>query len=120
MDQQDNSELNNTLRCAALIKLVESGIIQQEENGTVNTEDFEVFWSRFEKDINTAFANEIQSSRPSIKRFYDNMLDLYATKGDVDSTLNGSGISVGWQKAILAFLVFLAILRVVLAIFRFF
>ena len=47
-------KLCTTLKAAALIGLVENGVIQREENGDVDTENFERFWCYFERQMDTA------------------------------------------------------------------
>lgn len=48
-----DEKLCTTLKAAALIGLVENGIIQPEENGDIDTENFERFWSYFERQMDT-------------------------------------------------------------------
>lgn len=43
-----------TLKAAALIGLVENGIIRREENGDIDTGAFESFWQYFERQLDTA------------------------------------------------------------------
>lgn len=50
----DNRIISVTLKAAALVKLVDAGVIQREEDGSVNTEGFERFWSGFEQNLYTA------------------------------------------------------------------
>ena len=47
-------KLCTTLKAAALIGLVENGVIQREENGDIDTENFERFWCYFERQMDTA------------------------------------------------------------------
>ena len=48
-----DEKLCTTVKAAALIGLVENGIIQPEENGDIDTENFERFWSYFERQMDT-------------------------------------------------------------------
>lgn len=49
-----DEKLCTTLKAAALIGLVEHGIIRREDNGDVDTEQFERFWCYFERQLDTA------------------------------------------------------------------
>ena len=49
-----DEKLCTTLKAAALIGLVENGIIQPEGNGDIDTENFERFWCYFERQMDTA------------------------------------------------------------------
>lgn len=50
----ENKKIAATLKAAALIGLVENGIIPREENGDIDTEPFERFWCYFERQLDTA------------------------------------------------------------------
>lgn len=47
----DKNQMATTLKAVALIGLVENGIIQRDENGDINTDAFERFWARFERNV---------------------------------------------------------------------
>ena len=46
-----------TLKAAALIGLVEAGVIRREETGDVDTDGFERFWCKFERNLEIAMDN---------------------------------------------------------------
>ena len=52
-------QLIKTLKSAALIHLVESGVIRRNEDGELPTEAFENFWASFETTMMRAVANEV-------------------------------------------------------------
>ena len=49
-----------TMKGIALMKLVEAGVIQREEDGNVNTDGFETFWDGFERNLYTAMDNAME------------------------------------------------------------
>ena len=55
----EERKLTATLKGVALMCLVGSGVIQREEDGSVNTEAFERFWEKFERNLSTAITNEL-------------------------------------------------------------
>ena len=54
------NELCLTMKGIALMKLVEAGVIQREEDGNVNTDGFETFWDSFERNLYTAMDNAME------------------------------------------------------------
>ena len=67
MAEKERSPLQLSLKGAALIKMVEAGLIPQEEDGSVDTQQFEVFWRRFEPDIDTAFSHQAVTFRALVE-----------------------------------------------------
>lgn len=63
MESIKNSRLTLTLKGAALIALVEEGIIPRDENGGIDTAPFERFWSRFDRNLNAQITDELNEVR---------------------------------------------------------
>ena len=59
---------HNTLKCVALLKLVEAGVISEAEDGSVDTEGFERFWTKFERNLNTAITDEVNAAKCSLRQ----------------------------------------------------
>lgn len=66
-----------TLKAAALIGLVENGIIRREENGDIDTENFERFWCYFERQIDTVIYDRLSAERQKIRRENRGLLASY-------------------------------------------
>ena len=63
MERIKNSRLTITLKGAALIALVEEGIIPRDENGGIDAEPFERFWARFDRNLNAQITDELNEVR---------------------------------------------------------
>ncbi len=63
-----DEKLNTTLKAAALIGLVENGVIQREENGDIDTENFERFWCYFERQMDTVIYDRLSAERQKARR----------------------------------------------------
>lgn len=63
-----------TLKGSALLDLIDAGVIQPDENGDVDTDGFERFWSEFEKRINAEIS--VRTSRKICETFIDRHPDL--------------------------------------------
>ena len=63
-----DEKLCTTLKAAALIGLVENGIIQPEENGDIDTENFERFWCYFERQMDTVIYDRLSAERQKVRR----------------------------------------------------
>ena len=63
-----DEKLCTTLKAAALIGLVENGIIQPEENGDIDTENFERFWCYFERQMDTVIYDRMSAERQKVCR----------------------------------------------------
>ena len=63
-----DEKLCTTLKAAALIGLVENGIIQPEENGDIDTENFERFWCYFERQMDTVIYDRLSAERQKVCR----------------------------------------------------
>lgn len=63
-----DEKLYTTLKAAALIGLVENGIIQPEENGDIDTENFERFWCYFERQMDTVIYDRLSAERQKAHR----------------------------------------------------
>ena len=57
-----------TLKAAALIGLVENGIIRREENGDIDTGAFERFWQYFERQLDTAVTDLVSDLLKQLKK----------------------------------------------------
>lgn len=57
-----------TLKAAALIGLVENGIIRREENGDLDTAGFERFWQYFERQLDTAVTDLVSDLLKQLKK----------------------------------------------------
>lgn len=68
MKQMGGERLNITLKAAALIGLVENGVIQREENGDIDTENFERFWCYFERQMDTVICDRLSAERQKARR----------------------------------------------------
>lgn len=64
----ENESLHVALKSVALQKMVEAGIIPQAEGGSVDTADFERFWTKFAPNVETWAANEVLCRKE--KRYY--------------------------------------------------
>lgn len=64
----NDERLNITLKAAALIGLVENGVIQPEENGDIDTENFERFWCYFERQMDTVIYDRLSAERQKMHR----------------------------------------------------
>lgn len=49
----------SALKSIALAKLVEAGVIERKEDGSVDMDGFERFWVAFERNLMTALANQL-------------------------------------------------------------
>lgn len=57
-----------TLKAAALIGLVENGIIRRDENGDIDTGAFESFWQYFERQLDTAVTDLVSDLLKQLKK----------------------------------------------------
>lgn len=72
-----DEKLCTTLKAAALIGLVENGIIQPEENGDIDTENFERFWCYFERQMDTVIYDRLSAERQKMRRENRGLLASY-------------------------------------------
>ena len=59
------------LKSVALIDLVEAGVIQRDDDGGVDTERFELFWRRFQGNLNNAMDNAMAELSARYQDAYD-------------------------------------------------
>lgn len=59
MNEKAN-ELCLTMKGIALMKLVDAGVIRRGDDGSVDTDGFERFWSGFERNLYTAMDNAME------------------------------------------------------------
>ena len=57
-----------TLKAAALIGLVENGIIRREENGDIDTGAFENFWKTYELQLDVAAEDLVSDLLKQLKK----------------------------------------------------
>ena len=55
----EDQSFTATLKGVALFCLVETGVIKRNTDGSVETEAFERFWSKFERNVSIALGNEL-------------------------------------------------------------
>ena len=60
-----------TLKSVALIGLVEAGVIQKDDDGGVDTEQFERFWRRFQGNLDNAMDNAMAELSARYQAAYD-------------------------------------------------
>lgn len=101
-----------TMKGIALVKLVEAGVIQREEDGNVNTDGFETFWNGFERNLYTAMDNAMEE----LSRSYQGSektagkADQGADHGTGERKLHGKKLILPALALVLGF--FLALLLV--------
>lgn len=101
-----------TMKGIALMKLVEAGVIQREEDGNVNTDGFETFWDSFERNLYTAMDNAMEE----LSRSYQSSektagkADQGADHGTGERKLHGKKLILPELALVLGF--FLALLLV--------
>lgn len=111
MNDKEN-EFCLTMKGIALMKLVEAGVIQREEDGNVNTDGFETFWDSFERNLYTAMDNAMEE----LSRSYQSSektagkADQGADHGTGERKLHGKKLILPALALVLGF--FLALLLV--------
>lgn len=64
---KETTKMAATLKAAALIGLVENGIIQRDENGDIATEAFENFWKTYELQLDAAVEDLVSDLLKQLK-----------------------------------------------------
>ena len=105
-------ELCLTMKGIALLELVDAGVIRREEDGSVDTDGFEVFWSGFERNLYIAMDNAMDA----LSRSYQSSektagkADQGADHGAGERKLHGKELILPALALVLGF--FLALLLV--------
>ena len=69
--EKEKVRLTATLKGAALVEMVEAGLIQEKEDGNIDTCQFEQFWKNFSTHIGESYkCNDVKAHSESIGHLY--------------------------------------------------